>query len=127
MLGDQISDDNREAILVVDDDHWTRTALAMVVRSAGYRVVEAAGRSEALLAVEVEPIIAALVDLVLENGETGAEVAGELRRRGIPCIAISGNLSAVGVPRDDSLFAAELIKPIGVSDLVEAFGKARKR
>lgn len=126
MLGDQVLDDNREVILVVDDDLWTRTALAMVVRSAGYRVVEAGGKSEALLAIQAEPIIAALVDLVLANAETGTEVAVELRKRGIPCIAISGNLSAAGVPRDAGLFVAELIKPIGVSDLVEAFGKARE-
>jgi two-component system, NtrC family, response regulator AtoC len=60
--------DRNATILVVEDDADTRTALAEVLASAGYRVRTAATGAEGLLALQTPPEVdAVLLDLVMPD------------------------------------------------------------
>jgi two-component system, OmpR family, KDP operon response regulator KdpE len=83
-------------VLVVDDEPQIVRALRVILRAEGYRVTEAATKSEALGAVSVHPPDAIVLDLLLPDG-SGVEVAEEVRRwADIPIIV----LSAVGDERE---------------------------
>ena len=60
-------------ILVVDDEPQIVRALKVVLREAGFQVVAAETASEALDLVAVRPTEAAIIDLVLPDGD-GVEV-----------------------------------------------------
>jgi DNA-binding NarL/FixJ family response regulator len=68
-------------VLVVDDDDFTRTLVASLVRSLGYAVVVSAeGVPQAMaLAHETHPALV-LLDLDLGEGPTGIDLAYGLRR-----------------------------------------------
>lgn len=67
-------------VLVVDDDDFTRLALAAVVASLGYEVLAQAGTVvEAMDAARTTRLDIALVDLDLGEGPTGIDLAHGLR------------------------------------------------
>ena len=79
-------------ILAVDDDLQILRALKLVLRSAGYEVLPAANIEEALDVAAVSPVDAAIVDLLLPDGD-GIELCRRLREwSSMPIIL----LSAVG-------------------------------
>jgi len=79
-------------ILAVDDERQILRALKLVLRSAGYEVVTAANMEEALDVAAVSPVDAAIVDLLLPDGD-GIELCQRLREwSSMPIIV----LSAVG-------------------------------
>ncbi len=67
-------------VLVVDDEWWVREFLRECLAHAGYAVSVAAGGDEAREAMRDLPPDAALVDLVLANGESGTALADEIRK-----------------------------------------------
>ncbi|QEL18906.1 ATP-binding protein [Limnoglobus roseus] len=69
----------RETILLVEDERAVRDLTAMVLRKAGYAVVEAGGAEEAIQvhAAAVPPVDLLLTDVVMA-GPSGRELAEEL-------------------------------------------------
>ncbi len=81
-----------QRILVCDDEPQILRALRVILRDAGYDVVTAATAEEALDAVAVRPPHAAILDLLLPDGD-GIEVTRSIREWSEMPILV---LSAVG-------------------------------
>lgn len=79
-------------VLVVDDERQILRAMRLILRSAGYEVTTAETVEEALDAVAVRPPDAAIVDLVLPDGD-GIDVCRSIREWSEMPIIL---LSAVG-------------------------------
>jgi two-component system KDP operon response regulator KdpE len=86
-------------ILVLDDEPQILRALRVVLREAGFEAIPAETAEEALDRASVRPPDAAIVDLVLPDGD-GVEVTRELRRWSeMPIIVLSR-------PADEAALAA---------------------
>jgi two-component system, OmpR family, KDP operon response regulator KdpE len=81
-----------ELVLVCDDELQILRALRVVLKDAGFQVVTVAGAEEAVNAASVHPPHAAIIDLVLPDGD-GVEVCRRLREWSEMPILV---LSAVG-------------------------------
>jgi two-component system, OmpR family, KDP operon response regulator KdpE len=106
-------------VLVCDDEPQILRALRVVLRDAGFDVVPAATAQEALDRAAVQPPDAAIVDLVLPDGD-GIDVCRGLREwSGMPIIV----LSAVG-DEEEKVRALEagaddyVVKPFAPRELV---------
>jgi two-component system KDP operon response regulator KdpE len=118
----------RARVLVCDDEPQILRALRVVLREAGFDVVPAATATEALDAASVRPPHAAILDLVLPDGD-GIEVTRELRRwSSMPIIV----LSAIG-EEDHKVRALQagaddyVTKPFGPRELVARLEAALRR
>ena len=82
----------RQRILVCDDEPQILRALRVTLRNEGFDVQAAAGAVEALDAAALQPPDAAILDLLLPDGD-GIDLTRRLREwSGLPIIV----LSAVG-------------------------------
>ncbi|HEX6618819.1 MAG TPA: response regulator transcription factor, partial [Solirubrobacteraceae bacterium] len=115
-------------VLVVDDERQILRALKVILREAGYEVIEAVTMQEALDRAAVRPPDAAIVDLMLPDG-SGVELARRLREwTSMPILV----LSAVG-EEDAKVEALEagaddyVTKPFGPRELVARLGAALRR
>ena len=81
-----------ERVLICDDELQILRALKVVLRDAGFEVVATANANEALDAAAVHPPAAAIIDLVLPDGD-GVDVCRQLREWSTMPIIV---LSAVG-------------------------------
>ncbi len=115
-------------VLVVDDELQILRALRVVLRDAGFEVVAAQTASEALDRAAVRPAQAAIVDLVLPDGD-GIEVTRRLREWSEMPILV---LSAVG-EEEQKVRALEagaddyVTKPFGTRELVARLQAALRR
>jgi two-component system, OmpR family, KDP operon response regulator KdpE len=115
-------------VLVVDDELQILRALRVVLREAGFDVVAAQNASEALDRAAVRPPRAAIVDLVLPDGD-GIEVTRRLREWSEMPILV---LSAIG-EEDQKVLALEagaddyVTKPFGARELVARLQAALRR
>jgi two-component system KDP operon response regulator KdpE len=115
-------------ILVVDDELQILRALRVILRDAGYEPVTVATAEEALDAAATRPPDAAIVDLVLPDGD-GIEVCKQLRGWSEMPILV---LSAVG-EEEQKVRALEagaddyVTKPFGARELVARLGAALRR
>jgi two-component system KDP operon response regulator KdpE len=104
---------------VCDDEHQILRALRVILREAGFEVIEAATAEEALDRAAVHPPDAAIIDLVLPDGD-GVEVCRRLREWSQMPIIV---LSAIG-DEDEKVRALEagaddyVVKPFGPRELV---------
>ena len=73
-----------QRILVCDDEMQIRRALRVILKDAGFEVIETADAAEALDAVSVKPPDAAIIDLMLPDGD-GVEVTAAVSGRGARC------------------------------------------
>jgi two-component system KDP operon response regulator KdpE len=119
---------DRPRVLVVDDERQILRALKVILREAGYDVIEAGTMEEALDRAAVRPPDAAIVDLMLPDG-SGVELARRLREwTSMPILV----LSAVG-EEDAKVEALEagaddyVTKPFGPRELVARLGAALRR
>ena len=119
---------DRPRVLVVDDERQILRALKVILREAGYDVIEAATMEEALDRAAVRPPDAAIVDLMLPDG-SGVELSRRLREwTSMPIVV----LSAVG-EEDAKVEALEagaddyVTKPFGPRELVARLGAAMRR
>jgi two-component system, OmpR family, KDP operon response regulator KdpE len=117
-----------QRILVCDDEPQILRALRVILRDAGYEVDPAETAAEALDKAAVRPPHAAIIDLVLPDGD-GIEVCRQLREwSAIPIIV----LSAVG-EEDQKVRALEagaddyVTKPFGSRELVARLQAALRR
>ena len=120
--------EQRPRVLVVDDEPQIVRALKVVLREAGFEAVAAETAAQALDLAAVHPPAAAIVDLVLPDGD-GVEVTRRLREWSeIPILV----LSAVG-EEDQKVRALEagaddyITKPFGTRELVARLQAALRR
>jgi two-component system, OmpR family, KDP operon response regulator KdpE len=115
-------------VLVVDDEPQIVRALKVVLREAGFHAVAAESASEALDLAAVRPPEAAIIDLVLPDGD-GVEVTRNLRAWSEMPILV---LSAVG-EEGQKVRALEagaddyITKPFGARELVARLQAALRR
>jgi two-component system, OmpR family, KDP operon response regulator KdpE len=115
-------------VLVCDDEPQILRALKVVLREAGFEAVEAATAEEALDKAAVRPPDAAIIDLVLPDGD-GVEVCRRLREWSQMPIVV---LSAVG-DEEEKVRALEagaddyVVKPFGPRELVARLQAALRR
>ncbi len=118
----------RPRVLVVDDEPQIVRALKVVLREAGFEAVPASSVAEALDQGAVRPPEAAIVDLVLPDGD-GVEVTRRLREWSEMPILV---LSAVG-DEEQKVRALEagaddyITKPFGARELVARLQAALRR
>jgi two-component system KDP operon response regulator KdpE len=118
----------RTRVLVVDDEPQIVRALKVVLREAGFEVLAAETAAQALDLAAVHPPEAAIVDLVLPDGD-GVEVTRTLRQWSEMPILV---LSAVG-EEDQKVGALEagaddyITKPFGTRELVARLRAALRR
>ncbi len=105
-----------------------RRALRVVLKDAGFEVVETADAKEALDAASVKPPDAAIIDLILPDGD-GVEVTRSIRSWSDMPILV---LSAVG-EEEQKVRALEagaddyVTKPFGPNELVARLNAALRR
>jgi two-component system KDP operon response regulator KdpE len=117
-----------QRVLVVDDERQILRALKVILREAGYDVVEAMSVEEALDRAAVRPPDAAIIDLMLPDG-SGVELCRRLREWTTMPILV---LSAVGEEeaKVEALEAGAddyVTKPFGTRELVARLGAALRR
>ena len=106
-------------ILAVDDELQILRALKATLRAGGYEVITAANMEEALDAAALSPVDAAIVDLLLPDGD-GIELCRRLREwSSMPIIVLSAvgeeeeKVRALRAGADDYV-----TKPFGPQELV---------
>ncbi|MCW2950837.1 MAG: two component transcriptional regulator, winged helix family [Conexibacter sp.] len=115
-------------ILVVDDELQIVRALKVILRDSGYEPIPAANVEEALDAAATRPLDAAIVDLVLPDGN-GIDLCRQLREWSAMPILV---LSAIG-EEEQKVRALEagaddyVTKPFGARELVARLGAALRR
>jgi two-component system KDP operon response regulator KdpE len=115
-------------VLVCDDESQILRALRVVLREADYEVVPASTAAEALDLAAVQRLDAAIVDIVLPDGD-GVEVARQIREWSpIPILV----LSAIG-EEDEKVRALQagaddyVTKPFGPKELIARLEAALRR
>jgi two-component system KDP operon response regulator KdpE len=110
---------DRAKILVVDDEHQILRALRVILRDAGFEALPAGGVEEALDLAAVNAPAAAIVDLLLPDGD-GIELCRRLREwTDMPVILLSAvteedaKVRALAAGADDYV-----TKPFGPRELV---------
>jgi two-component system, OmpR family, KDP operon response regulator KdpE len=115
-------------VLVVDDELQILRALKVILRDAGFEVTAVATAEEALDAAATRPPDAAIVDLVLPDGD-GIDVCAQLRSWSEMPILV---LSAIG-DEEQKVRALEagaddyVTKPFGARELVARLGAVLRR
>src|SRR3954467_1029029 len=115
-------------VLVVDDEPQILRALCIILRDAGFEVLQATTAEEALDQAALTPPAAAIIDLVLPDRD-GVEVTKELRAWSSMPILV---LSAVG-EEDEKVRALAagaddyVTKPFGPRELVARLQAALRR
>jgi DNA-binding response OmpR family regulator len=114
--------DGKPVILCIDDDPDVRITLRAVLQAAGYQVAEAAGAEEGLRVYEsVKPDLI-IVDLMMEEVDSGTSFVRELalRNNTAPVCMLSsvGDELAMNVDAGALGLAAVLQKPVDPARLV---------
>ena len=119
---------DRQRVLVCDDEPQILRALRVILREAGFEVLPAASAREALDSAAMRPPDAAIVDLVLPDGD-GVEVCRSLREWSeLPIVVLSAvgdeaeKVRALNAGADDYV-----TKPFGPSELIARLNAALRR
>ena len=119
---------DRLRVLVCDDEPQILRALRVILREAGFEVLPAANAQEALDSAALKPPNAAIVDLVLPDGD-GVEVCRALRDwSDMPIVVLSAvgeeaeKVRALNAGADDYV-----TKPFGPSELIARLNAALRR
>jgi two-component system KDP operon response regulator KdpE len=123
-----VSGDGRQTVLVCDDEPQILRALKVVLREAGFETIGAGTAREALDSAAVRGPDAAIVDLVLPDGD-GVEVCAKLRSWSeMPILVLSAvgeeaqKVRALEAGADDYV-----TKPFGPNELVARLRAALRR
>jgi len=118
----------RPRVLVVDDEDQILRGLRVILRDAGFESVPAGDVQEALDAAAVRPPDAAIVDLVLPDGD-GIDLTRRLREwSSMPILVLSAigdeaeKVRALEAGADDYV-----VKPFGPRELVARLQRALRR
>jgi two-component system, OmpR family, KDP operon response regulator KdpE len=119
---------DRLRVLVCDDEPQILRALRVILREAGFEVLPAATRREALDSAAVQPPDAAIIDLVLPDGD-GVDLCRSLREWSeLPIVVLSAvgdeaeKVRALNAGADDYV-----TKPFGPSELIARLNAALRR
>ncbi len=116
--------DGTETILFVEDEHTVRQFMAVVLRDAGYTVLETASAAEALpIGENYDGKIDLLLSDVVMRGMRGPELAAKLRqaRPEMRVLLISGYAEAEAMPPGLRAEGVEFLgKPIPPGTLLDA-------
>jgi CheY-like chemotaxis protein len=90
---------DRRKILVVDDDTDIIDQLTMLLGSEGYEVIAAGGQQEAEEALMIHRPDLAIVDLILEEQDSGFILCHEIKKLypGTPVILLTSVKAATGI------------------------------
>jgi two-component system KDP operon response regulator KdpE len=123
-----VSEESRPAVLVCDDEPQILRALKVVLREAGFEAIGAETAREALDSAAVRSPDAAIIDLVLPDGD-GVEVCAQLRSWSeMPILVLSAigeeaqKVRALEAGADDYV-----TKPFGPRELVARLRAALRR
>jgi two-component system KDP operon response regulator KdpE len=115
-------------VLVVDDERQILRALRIILRDGGYEVATAASVEEALDALAVRPPDAAIVDLILPDGN-GVDICRSIREwSSMPVIVLSAvgeeaeKIRALEAGADDYV-----TKPFGPGELIARLAAVLRR
>jgi DNA-binding response OmpR family regulator len=88
------------AILVVEDNVLTRSAISDELRAHGFKVLEASSASDAITVLDTMRIDLLFVDVHLPGEQDGLDVARHVHARGMPTqmILTSGISDASAIP-----------------------------
>jgi two-component system KDP operon response regulator KdpE len=119
---------DRPRVLVVDDEPQILRALRIILREAGFDVVQAATAEEALDQAALRPPAAAIVDLVLPDGD-GIDVTRSLREwTHMPILVLSADGEEDAKVRALEAGADDYVtKPFGARELVARLQAALRR
>jgi two-component system, OmpR family, KDP operon response regulator KdpE len=119
---------SRPRVLICDDEPQIVHALRVVLSEAGFEVVPSATASEALDRAALRPPEAAIIDLLLPDGD-GVEVCGRLREWSrMPILVLSGvneeqeKVRALNTGADDYV-----TKPFSPAELIARLEAALRR
>ncbi|TMJ54620.1 MAG: response regulator [Alphaproteobacteria bacterium] len=105
-------------IVIVEDEILLGLLLADALTDVGHRVLGPAScRAEALGLVSDRTPHLALVDIELRDGESGIELAAELRRHGVACVFTTGQPVGARAHRELALGLVE--KPYNPTTILE--------
>ena len=117
-----------ERVLVVDDERQILRALRVILRDAGYEVATAETAQQALDALALRPPAAAILDLILPDGN-GVDVCRSIREWSeMPVIVLSAvgdeaeKVRALEAGADDYV-----TKPFGTEELIARLRAALRR
>ena len=118
----------RLRVLVCDDEPQILRALRVILREAGFEVLPAAGAREALDSAALKPPDAAIVDLVLPDGD-GVEVCRSLREWSeMPIVVLSATGEETEKVRALNAGADDYVtKPFGPSELIARLNAVLRR
>ena len=110
-------------ILIVEDEFLLGLLLTEALGDVGHRVLGPAScRAEALGLLTDGPPRLALVDLELRGGESGIELATELRRHGVPCVFTTGQPARARAHRELALgLVPKPYNPMTILEVVRYF------
>ncbi len=114
-------------ILIVEDEILLGLLLADALAEVGHRVLGPAScRAEALGLVSEGIPHLALIDIELRGGESGIELAMELRRDGVPCVFATGQPERARAHRELALgLVAKPYSPTRILEVVRYFEALR--
>jgi two-component system, cell cycle response regulator DivK len=109
-------------ILLVEDDDDTRRVYSIMLRHAGFRVMEAANGPEAVkLALEGSPDLI-LMDMnlpMLDGWEAARRIKADGRAGAAPLLAFSALIDSIAdLRRESTLFDGFIAKPVSPAELV---------
>lgn len=112
----------QSTILLVEDDDDTRRVYSLMLRHAGFRVVEAATGAEAVQhALEDAPdLILMDMNLPLFDGwEAAKQIKADSRASATPLLAFSALIDSIAdLRRESAVFDGFIAKPVSPSELV---------
>ena len=112
----------QRTILLVEDDDDTRRVYSVMLRHAGFRVVEAANGPDAVrCALEERPDLI-LMDMnlpMLDGWEAARRIRSDERAGSTPLLAFSALIDSIAdLRRDSALFDGFIAKPVRPAELV---------
>jgi two-component system cell cycle response regulator DivK len=118
----QQQDTTQPTILLVEDDDDTRRVYSLMLRHAGFRVVEAAtGQDAVRCALEQTPDLI-LMDMnlpMLDGWEAAKRIKADARAGAAPLLAFSALVDSIAdLRRHASLFDGFIAKPVSPAELV---------
>lgn len=118
--------DNRQRILVVDDEESIRFTFSSFLADAGYEVATAAGVDEAVALLAAGDFALIFADIIL-GGKTGIDVMREIRARRLTCpvVMVTGAPNIETATEAVRLGAFDYIpKPVNQDTLLRVAGMA---
>ena len=125
--------ETKKRILIVDDDPDFRFQQRVQLEQAGFEVIEAEGLEKARLLIDEGTFDLAMVDLMMEEFDTGFTLCHEIKKKhaNVPVIMITGVKGETGLEfnastqEERSWIKADalLAKPVRIDQLLREVGR----